>query len=90
MFVYVEEKNIAKFYFLLDILGTTLIRGPPIEKKENVIKFKKNHKKIFIKNKLIYASENHDLKFIEFFKIFKQKYQKTIKQMGIEKIDIIK
>ena len=50
----------AIFYFILDkkTLPQTIIKeGPPLRVKEHVIKFKKRHKKTFIKNKKIYASD---------------------------------
>jgi len=85
-FEYDENKNIAYFYFLLDKLGEKIIKGPPIDKKENLKSFKQKHKKTFIKNKIIYNKEKHNLEFLEFLKIFEKKYHQTTKQMDIKEI----
>ncbi|MBI2499383.1 CCA tRNA nucleotidyltransferase [Candidatus Woesearchaeota archaeon] len=53
-------KEKACFWFNLKsnkLTAKMLVKGPPLDKKEHVIKFKKKHKNAFVKNNIIYAKE---------------------------------
>ena len=56
-FEYDEKRNIGKMYFVLKQKKQILISGPPINKIENLMNFKKKHKKCFIKQGKAYACE---------------------------------
>jgi hypothetical protein len=88
-FDYNEKENIAYFYFVLDKKKEEIIKGPHITKVENLAGFKKKHKNAFIKKHFAYAKIKHDLSFKEFFNMFKKKYKKVVKEMGVKKIEII-
>ncbi|MBS3079843.1 nucleotidyltransferase domain-containing protein [Candidatus Pacearchaeota archaeon] len=82
-FEYNEESNKANFYFLLDKRNDEIVKGPALENKMNVEKFKKVHSNAFIKGDFVYAAIKHNVKFDEWFSNFKKKYKKIIKEMGI-------
>jgi len=80
-FEYSEEKNLAKIYLLLHQKKEIIIPGPPITSIENLRKFKKKHKKSYIKKGRAYAKEK-TLSFPKFLQ--KIKKDKTTKEMGIK------
>lgn len=54
------EEDKAYFWFKLknnSLPKLELVKGPPIKDKKNLIKFKKKHKKITIKNKIAYSKK---------------------------------
>lgn len=73
-----------KVYFWFKLKNNTLpnleiIKGPPLDKKEHVERFKKKHKTFFVKNNTIYAKEKRKIgNIIEFIK-------NLIKQIEIRK-----
>lgn len=87
-FDYDENKNLSYFYFILGKKGKEIIKGPHITKAENLAKFKRFHKKAFIKNHFAYAEITHNKSFEQWLKYFKKKYKKIIKEMCIKKIKI--
>ncbi|MBI2654569.1 CCA tRNA nucleotidyltransferase [Candidatus Woesearchaeota archaeon] len=55
-----NKKDDASFYFLFDkkpLPKTTEIEGPPIKIKQHADNFRKRHKRTFIKNNKVYATE---------------------------------
>ena len=52
----------------------------------NLSRFKKAHSKAFIKNHIAYAKIKHDLSFDKWFKSFKLKDKKIIKEMDVKGI----
>jgi tRNA nucleotidyltransferase (CCA-adding enzyme) len=74
-----DEKKKADCYFVLKKRDSILIRGPPISKVINVIAFKDEHKKTFIKNKIIYAEEKKNISVKEIL----ENSKKIMKEMGI-------
>jgi tRNA nucleotidyltransferase (CCA-adding enzyme) len=89
-FNYNDEKNIAKFYFVLDKKKDEIVKGPFMKDKKNVARFKKVHKKIIKKNGSVYAKIKHDLSFEKWFELFWEKEKKILKQMSVKGIDLIK
>ena len=87
-FYYDDSKNIAYFFIKRSKKKDELIKGPPINSKNNLIKFKKAHPKAFIKNKFAYFKIKHNLSFENWFKEFKIKNKKIIKDMSIKSIGI--
>jgi tRNA nucleotidyltransferase (CCA-adding enzyme) len=56
-----EKKSKAIYWFILDkksLNKKIIVSGPPLRKKEHACRFRKKHKKIFIRNRRIYAVEN--------------------------------
>lgn len=89
-FDYIEEENIANFYFVLDKKKTSLIKGPPITSTKNLARFKKAHSKVFIKKGFAYIKLEHNLTFDNWFKQFLKKEKKIIRDMGIKEVKIHK
>jgi len=87
-FDYKESDNRAYLYFDLDKKKDEVIKGPHITKVENLAKFKKVHKNAFIKNHFACAKIKHDLSFDKWFKMFKTKYKKIIKEMSVKKLEV--
>ena len=88
-FAYNESKNSAFGYLVLDKKENELIQGPPVVAVHNLAKFKKVHKKAFIKNHVAYVLVKHDLAFNKWLKIFKKKYKKIINQMDVKKVNLM-
>jgi tRNA CCA-adding enzyme len=83
-FEYVEERNIGKIYLSLKQKKQIIIAGPPITSVENLVKFKKKHKKCIIKKGRAYAYEQPaSLKKL----LDGLKQDKTVKEMGITNIN---
>jgi len=58
-----EWNKLAKFYFVVkkEVLpDKKIVKGPPIRIKEGVVRFKKKHKDVFEKNKVLFAREKRD------------------------------
>jgi len=66
-----------------------LVKGPFINDKKNVSRFKRAHKKTSVKKGSVYAKVKHNLIFEEFFKNFVKKEKKIMKQMCIKKISLV-
>jgi tRNA nucleotidyltransferase (CCA-adding enzyme) len=85
-FDYDDKKNVALFYFVLEKRGVEVVRGPPVTSVHHLSKFKKAHKGAFIKNHIAYAKIQHKMSFEQWFKWFKKKEVKIIKEMGISEV----
>jgi tRNA nucleotidyltransferase (CCA-adding enzyme) len=82
-FVY-YDKNSAECYFVLKKKEKILIKGPPTDKTINVIAFKEEHKKTYVKKKIIYAEEKNNKN----IKNIIDDNKKIMKEMSITKIEI--
>lgn len=89
-FGYDEQKNISHFYLVLDKKNKELIQGPRIEDKKNLVRFKKVHKKTFVKNGLIYTEIEHNSKFNDFINLFVKKEKKIMEEMSIKEIKLVR
>jgi len=88
-FNYDEKKNVAEFYLIVEKKKDEIIRGPPISALENLKYFKKAHSNAFIKGKYAYAKIKHNLSFKDFFKKFKEKDKKIIREMSVRELNLI-
>jgi len=88
-FEYNDNENLAWFYFVLTKKKDEIIKGPSVEDVHNLTRFKKVHKNAFIKEHIAYAKVKHDLNFKEFIQRFKTKEKRIIKEMSVEKIEVI-
>ncbi|MCX6748988.1 MAG: hypothetical protein NT076_05285 [Candidatus Pacearchaeota archaeon] len=82
-----DNKKEATLYFKIKAKSNIIVNGPPIEKADNLEKFKEKHKNTFIKNGKIYAKEQVKMSVKEFLKEFKTKNKKIIESMGITELD---
>lgn len=84
-----SQKDYATFYIVLKKKKEIIFNGPPIENKLALNEFKKAHKKIEIKGKKSFARREFNLNFDNFFRDWKKKESKKIKEMYITRIKII-
>jgi len=88
-FVYDEEKNIGRGYFVIGKKAEETVKGPTLNMKKNVEKFKKSHKKTFVEKGKICTKINHELIFGEWLKKFKKENKKLLKDMSIKDLNYI-
>ncbi len=88
-FEYNEDENLAYFYLVINKKEDEIIKGPPVDNANNLVRFKKAHKNAFIKNHFAYAKIKHNLSLEKFLEMFRKKYKKIIKEMSVEKMDLI-
>jgi len=87
-FDYDEKANVASLYLVLDKKKDEVICGPFAENKKNVVRFKKAHKKTYIKNKRVCVKISHKMSFKDWFKIFSKKEKNIIKEMSIKMLGV--
>jgi len=79
-----DKKSILWFIFKSNILSSYCeVRGPPIKLKDHVIKFRKKHKKTFMKNSTIYAVEKRKFtRVIILINYFSKIFKKELSHIG--------
>lgn len=88
-FKYFGEKK-ANFYVVLKKRDSIVFSGPKVDDEVSLKEFKKAHENFEIKNGRAFATEKFNLGFEEFLKIWKKKNSKKMKDMYIEKLEILK
>ncbi len=86
-FEYNGDKT-GKGYLILKSRGEVVLTGPKIDDKDNLTKFKKEHKNIFIKNGRIYSRKKIDFQASQFINKWSQKNKKKMKEMSISEIKV--
>lgn len=86
-FIY-DKKKSSKMFFVTKKRPESIIEGPFLEDKNNVIKFKKHHKNTFNKSRKIYAKEKVSFNLNDFIIKWKEKYKKKIKEMSINEFKL--
>jgi hypothetical protein len=89
-FLYPGEGNSADFYLALASKKEILRAGPPLDKKENVKRFKEVNKKTLIRGNAIYSKIMVDFTAKEFLQKWKQSKEGQLKMvdMGISGIKV--
>jgi tRNA CCA-adding enzyme len=87
-FIYNEKKD-AEYIFVVKKRDKIISEGPYLSDKENLMLFKKKHKKIFIRKNKVYSEEKIDLNIRKFIKKWKEDNRKKIKDMSIIHIRIV-
>lgn len=82
-----NDKKTGKYYFILKSKKKILVAGPPITSVENLARFKKKHKKAFIKKGRAYAYEKPISNINKFLEKFKKENKKVMAAMGIMKVE---
>jgi tRNA nucleotidyltransferase (CCA-adding enzyme) len=88
-FLYKENKNIGEFYFNVEKKDKLIIYGPPITDVHNLKRFKKKHPKAKIKNQKAISVEKNNMTKKKFIQEVQKKYKDIIKDMGINKVEIL-
>lgn len=86
-FRYLGNK-IGESYFVLKKKEFILFSGPSVKDKKNVLKFEKEHPKTFVEEGKIFAKEKIDFDSKGFFKFWKKKNKRKIKQMYVSKFKV--
>jgi tRNA nucleotidyltransferase (CCA-adding enzyme) len=81
-----DDKKSSKSFFVAKSRKEILIQGPIKESKDNVIKFKKEHKNTFVKSGKVFAREKVNFSIKEFVKNWKEKNKRKMEEMSIEEI----
>ena len=77
-----QDKKSALMYFKIKNRKYILREGPPITRVENVVKFKKKHKNVFIKKGVVFSKEKTKST-KKFLLDFKKLNKKKMRDMGI-------
>jgi tRNA nucleotidyltransferase (CCA-adding enzyme) len=81
-------KQKARFFLVLKNKEEIIFNGPSKEEKEGILKFKKAHKKVEMRDGKLFAKEKFNLKIKDFFNIWKKKNSRKIKEMYLESIEL--
>jgi len=88
IFDYNDGKT-AKYFFAVKSKGEILIKGPNINDELNVARFKKKHKKVFIKKGKVYSKKKIDFRIKEFIEKWKVKNKKRINKMSVIELKVV-
>jgi tRNA CCA-adding enzyme len=85
-----DKRKTARYFFVVKSKGVIILNGPDAKDKDNLLKFQKRHKNIFIKNGKVFAREkiNFTLKF--FIENWKKENTQKLEDMHITKLSIIR
>ena len=78
----------ARFFFVVKSKKELTRKGPQLNKKENVARFRKKHKNTFIKSGRVYAREMVDFNLKEFLENWKKKNKDRMREMSINEMTI--
>jgi tRNA nucleotidyltransferase (CCA-adding enzyme) len=87
-FFYDDKNNVGKILIVVEQKDKLEFSGPPITMKEPLAEFKKEHKKIIIRNGKAFAYRS-PMTFDEFFNKFSNEKSSVIEQMSISRIEKI-
>jgi tRNA nucleotidyltransferase (CCA-adding enzyme) len=83
-----DNKKTGKNYFNIKIKKEIILQGPPINKPENLLRFREKHKNVFIKGDKSFAREKVNLSLGKFVEDIKK--SGISKEMGITDLKILK
>ena len=87
-FEYNGEKT-AKCFFAVKSREKILIKGPRMNQKENIQRFKKTHRKTFVKSGRIFSKEKINFNLKQFIEFWKQKNQRKMNEMSVSGMEIV-
>jgi len=85
-----SDKDFAYYYLVVKNKKEVVAEGPPVSLKIACKRFKKEHKKTYIKNKRIYAKISSRMRFKEFLTKFRTDNKNVINSMGITEVNLAK
>lgn len=86
-FEYLDQENKGIIYVVAEPKKLIEFKGPPLVMKEALVKFKKEHKKIIIKNGKAFAFEKNKFNLQSFIKWLKNKNSKVISEMSVSFVE---
>ncbi|MFH1607831.1 MAG: nucleotidyltransferase domain-containing protein [archaeon] len=78
-----NHKKSARYFFVVKSKKELLVKGPFVKDEKNEKRFKKKHKKTFVKKNQIYSREKIDFDIKKFIEIWKKKNKTKIKEMDV-------
>jgi tRNA nucleotidyltransferase (CCA-adding enzyme) len=87
-FIYEEKENIGKILLSVEVKKEIIFPGPPVKMKEQLSRFKKEHRKIKIIKNRAFAYEK-PISFRDWFDDFKVKNERVIEDMDVNELRII-
>jgi len=76
----------SDFYLVVRSKREIVRIGPPVGMKDAVKKFKKEHRKTYVKNGFLHAKIKVDFSASDFIKNFSKEHKKTVNEMGITRL----
>lgn len=83
-----DDKKSARCFFVVKKKKEIVLNGPSLKDLKNLRKFKKKHKKTFVKKHRVYARETPRLDIKDFIKVWKKKNQKRVREMYVKIIKV--
>ena len=85
-----DDKNKARVYYVLKNKSEIILTGPLINHQQAVQGFKKAHPVWYVQGNRIFSARPANITIKEFLKGFKKSNKKTIREMAIRKIKLVK
>ncbi len=83
-----EVNDFGEGYFILKKKEKIIYKGPKLEDKKNVLKFKEKHKRTFSDKKRIYSEKKINFSARKFLENWTKNNKRKIREMSIKKIEI--
>ena len=84
-----NDKKAARMFFVVKSKKEIILNGPMVVQKDNVKKFKKAHKRTFVKGKKVYAKEKVGFDLKKFIESWKKKKSKRMREMSVVGFKIV-
>jgi len=84
-----DDKKSARYFFVVKRKKEILLKGPKVNDKKNLIRFRKKHKNSFVKSNRVYSKEKINFNVKDFVKNWVRKNKKRMKEMSIKELKII-
>ena len=84
-----NKKQTARFFFVAKSKGETILEGPEINDKPNLVKFRSKHKNVFTNKNKLYAREKISLSLKKFLEDWRNKNTQKIQEMYIAGLRVV-
>jgi tRNA CCA-adding enzyme len=84
-----EGKKTAKYFFVVKKKKEIIIQGPKVSQEKHVKKFKKKHKKTYVKGGRVYSRYTRKFTLKQFLSDWKKKNSKKIKAMSVSGLRVV-
>ena len=84
-----DDKKSARYFFVVKRKKEILLKGPKVNDKKNLIRFRKKHKNSFVKSNRVYSKEKINFNIKDFVKNWIRKNKKRMKEMSIKDLRIV-
>jgi len=84
-----NDKKSARYFFVVKSKKEIILPGPFVSQKENVRKFKRAHKRSFVKGKKVYAKERVKFNLRQFINLWKRKNARKMREMSVSGLGVV-